>query len=311
MKLKFLLFTLSLVATLPVFAQSIDEIRESSDYISGEGFGRSLREADNDALKSLISKISISVHSDFSSVEEEVVTSDGVDANSAVRSVIQTYSQATLQNTERIIVKQEPNAEVFRYVKRSDVNKIFESRKNKVLDMMSSAQKAESKGKIDDALRYYYWGYCLLQSLPNANSVTNEAGNVLVHWIPDQIDDILGGETLPAVVIGPWSDLIRYGETVPVAFPVQPFAIVRLSALLREDQPSGPGPGVGIDLDVNEEVIGAVAPVHCADLHALQSLELYLPCPDSFAPDHQLQRRLHPHPPARWLDALDPPLCDA
>ena len=191
MKLKFLLFTLSLVATLPVFAQSIDEIRESSDYISGEGFGRSLREADNDALKSLISKISISVHSDFSSVEEEVVTSDGVDANSAVRSVIQTYSQATLQNTERIIVKQEPNAEVFRYVKRSDVNKIFESRKNKVLDMMSSAQKAESKGKIDDALRYYYWGYCLLQSLPNANSVTNEAGNVLVHWIPDQIDDIL------------------------------------------------------------------------------------------------------------------------
>lgn len=191
MKLKFVLFTLSLAATLPVLSQSVEEIRESSDYISGEGFGRSLREADNDALKSLISKISISVHSDFSSVEEEVVTSDGVDANSAVRSVIQTYSQATLQNTERIIVKQEPNAEVFRYVKRSDVNKIFESRKNKVLDMMASAQKAESKGKIDDALRYYYWGYCLLQSLPNANAVTNEAGNVLVHWIPDQIDDIL------------------------------------------------------------------------------------------------------------------------
>ena len=57
--------------------------------------------------------------------------------------------------------------------------------------MMASAQKAEKKGKIDDALRYYYWGYCLLQSLPNANAVTNEAGNVLVHWIPDQIDDIL------------------------------------------------------------------------------------------------------------------------
>lgn len=191
MKLKFVLFTLSLAVAMPMLAQSVEEIRESSDYIFGEGFGRSLREADNDALRSLISKISISVQSDFSSVEEEVVSSDGVDANSAVRSVMQTYSQATLQNTERIIVKQEPNAEVFRYVKRSDVNKIFESRKNKVLDMMASAQKAESKGKIDDALRYYYWGYCLLQSLPNANSVTNEAGNVLVHWIPDQIDDIL------------------------------------------------------------------------------------------------------------------------
>lgn len=191
MKTKVVLLSLLLAISVPVLSQSVDEIRESSDYIFGEGFGRSLREADNDALKSLISKISISVQSDFSSVEEEVVSSDGVDANSAVRSVIQTYSQATLNNTERIIVKQEPNAEVFRYVKRSDVNKIFESRKAKVLDMMASAAKAEKKGKIDDALRYYYWGYCLLQSLPNANSVTNEAGNVLVHWIPDQIDDIL------------------------------------------------------------------------------------------------------------------------
>ena len=191
MKTKFVLLSLLVSVCLPALSQSVDEIRDSKDYISGEGYGRSLREADNDALKSLISKISVSVQSDFSSVEEEVVTSDGVDANSAVRSVIQTYSQATLQNTERIIVKQEPNAEVFRYVKRSDVAKIFESRKAKVLDMMSSAQKAEKKGKIDDALRYYYWGYCLLQSLPNANSVTNEAGNVLVHWIPDQIDDIL------------------------------------------------------------------------------------------------------------------------
>ncbi len=191
MKTKFVLLSLLMSVCLPALSQSVDEIRESKDYISGEGYGRTLREADNDALKSLISKISVSVQSDFSSVEEEVVTSDGVDANSAVRSVIQTYSQATLQNTERIIIKQEPNAEVFRYVKRSDVAKIFESRKAKVLDMMASAQKAEKKGKIDDALRYYYWGYCLLQSLPNANAVTNEAGNVLVHWIPDQIDDIL------------------------------------------------------------------------------------------------------------------------
>lgn len=182
-----------LLLSLPVFAfsQSVDEIRESRDYISGEGYGRTLREADNDALKTLISKISVSVQSDFSSVEEEVVSSDGIDANSAVRSVISTYSQATLNNTQRIIIKQEPNAEVFRYVKRSEVAKIFESRKAKVLDMMASAAKAESKGKIDDALRYYYWGYCLLQSLPNANAVTNEAGNIIVHWIPEQINDIL------------------------------------------------------------------------------------------------------------------------
>lgn len=180
-----------LVTPFMVTAQSVDEIKESGDYLFGEGFGRSLREADNDALKSLVSKISVSVESDFSSVEEEVATTDGIDATTAVKSVISTYSQATLQNTERIIIKQEPNAEVFRYVKRSEVNKIFESRKIKLLDMLASASKAESNYKIDDALRYYYWGYCLLQSLPNSNAVTDQDGKILINWIPEQIDHIL------------------------------------------------------------------------------------------------------------------------
>lgn len=190
MKRHNIIFFLALVLPATALAQSVDEIRESPDYISGEGFGRSLREADNDALKSLISKISVSVESDFSSVEEEVASDEGVDSKSAVKSVISTYSQATLQNTERIIIKNEPNAEVFRYVKRSEVNRIFESRKAKLLDMLESAAKAESKGKIDDALRYYYWGYCLLQSLPNSNAVTNANGNILINWIPEQINDI-------------------------------------------------------------------------------------------------------------------------
>ena len=38
-------------------AQSVDEVRNNPDYLYGEGFGRSLREADNDALQNLISKI--------------------------------------------------------------------------------------------------------------------------------------------------------------------------------------------------------------------------------------------------------------
>ena len=150
MKRHNIIFFLALVLPATALAQSVDEIRESPDYISGEGFGRSLREADNDALKSLISKISVSVESDFSSVEEEVASDEGLDSKSAVKSVISTYSQATLQNTERIIIKNEPNAEVFRFVKRSEVNRIFESRKAKLLDMLESAAKAESKGKIDD-----------------------------------------------------------------------------------------------------------------------------------------------------------------
>lgn len=191
MKFRFSILALSLTSALAVSAQSVTEIRNSSDYIYGEGFGRTLRAADNDALQNLISKISVSVESDFSSIEEEVNSADGLDATQAVKSVINTYSQATLQNTERLVIKQEPDAEVFRFVKRSEVDRIFEARRTKLLDMIQSAAKAEKSGKIDDALRYYYWGFCLLQSLPSSNAVTDSEGHILVNYIPEQINTIL------------------------------------------------------------------------------------------------------------------------
>lgn len=191
MKKRVIPIILAMFLPIIAVAQSVDEIRANPDYLYGEGFGRSLREADNDALQNLISKISVSVESDFSSVEEEVVGGGDLDSKSAVKSVVSTYSQATLQNTERIIIREDPDAAVFRYVKRSEVTKIFETRKTKLLDMVASAVKAEKNGKIDDALRYYYWSYCLLQSLPSANAVAGTEGQVLVNWIPMQINDIL------------------------------------------------------------------------------------------------------------------------
>lgn len=174
-------------------AQSTDEIRANSEeYLSGEGWGESLKAADNAALQDLISKISVSVEAQFENIEEEMSDQDGVDSHSACRSVVNTYSQATLQNTQRIVLENEPDAHVFRYVKRSEADKIFESRRLKVFDMVASATRAVDKGKVDDALRYYYWGYCLLQSIPGANSVTDANGHVLTHWIPEQMNEIFG-----------------------------------------------------------------------------------------------------------------------
>lgn len=173
-----------------VYAQSIEDIRESEDYLCGEGWGESLKAADNAALQDLISQISVSVESQFENIEEEVTDQVNVDSRSACRSVVNTYSQATLQNTNRIVIENEPDAHVFRYVKRSEVDKIFESRRLKVYDMAGSASRAIEKGKIDDALRYYYWSYCLLQSIPGSNSVVDDNGHVLTHWIPEQMDEI-------------------------------------------------------------------------------------------------------------------------
>ena len=176
-----------------VCAQSVEDIKASDEYLSGEGWGESLKAADNAALQDLISKISVSVESQFENIEEEVTDQVSVDSRSACRSVVNTYSQATLQNTQRIVIENEPDAHVFRYVKRSEVDKIFESRRLKVFDMVASAGRAVEKGKVDDALRYYYWSYCLLQSIPGANAVTDANGRVLTNWIPEQMNEVFGG----------------------------------------------------------------------------------------------------------------------
>ena len=181
------------VSSNALIAQSVNEIKESDEYLSGEGWGESLKAADNAALQDLISKISVSVESQFENIEEEMSDQNGIDSRSACRSVVNTYSQATLQNTQRIVIENEPNAHVFRYVKRSEVDKIFESRRLKIFDMVASAVRAVEKGKIDDALRYYYWSYCLLQSIPGANAVTDANGHVLTHWIPEQMNEVFGG----------------------------------------------------------------------------------------------------------------------
>lgn len=173
-----------------ISAQSVEDIKASEEYLTGEGWGESLKAADNAALQDLISKISVSVESQFENIEEEITDQVSVDSRSACRSVVNTYSQATLQNTQRIVIENEPDAHVFRYVKRSEVDKIFASRRLKVLDMVASAARAVEKGKVDDALRYYYWSYCLLQSIPNANGVVDNAGHVLTHWIPEQMNEV-------------------------------------------------------------------------------------------------------------------------
>ena len=85
-------------------AQSIEQIKAERDkYIWGEGSGITLKQADQEALSLLISQISTNVESSFSSLYEEM-RDNGKNENlkEVCKSVIKTYSNATLRNTERI-----------------------------------------------------------------------------------------------------------------------------------------------------------------------------------------------------------------
>lgn len=189
-KLILLIFMLAAVGVSS--AQTLEEIKGSPDvYLYGMGSSVTVARADNMALTDLISQIAVVVESDITMVDSEDV--DG-NVKSEFMSVMNSYSTATLNNTNRIIINNEPKAEVLRYIKRSEIDRIFESRKVKVLEMVRLADKALEQNRIDNALKYYYWSYVLVKSLryPNEPTYTSEDGveSRLIVWLPNRINSI-------------------------------------------------------------------------------------------------------------------------
>lgn len=183
-----MLFSLSLQA------QTVEEIQQSDEYLWGTGNAPTLRQADNEALASLISQISTNVSSRYEQVLEGGAENGEVTEKDKFKSIINTYSHSTLTNTQRIVIQNEPDAAVLRYIKKSEIQRIFNGRKVKLLDFAQEAMRLEKKAQVADALRYYYWSLTLLQSYPDGNYLTmkDDKGQeqLLVSWIPKQMNDI-------------------------------------------------------------------------------------------------------------------------
>ena len=129
---KLLFLVLLLNGLFALNAQNIEFIKANRQtYLWGEGTGKTVKAADQNALAEIISQISTQVESSTAGVTIE----NGKEFKKTWKDVVNTYSSATLSNTEKIVLQNEPDAKVFRYVKRSEVAKIFESRKNKIIDL--------------------------------------------------------------------------------------------------------------------------------------------------------------------------------
>lgn len=197
--------------SLNVSAQTIDEIKaDRQNYIWGEGTGVTLNRADQNALGMLINQISTQVESRFTLLQEEV----GGNFQDAFKGVINTYSSATLRNTERIVISNEPDAKVFRYIKRADVDKIFADRKRKIIEFAHNGQQFMESGEVAYALRYFYWSLTLLRSHPSANTISmnDSKGNerLLISWIPIQINSIFSDIRITTSQCIKDDDLTRY-----------------------------------------------------------------------------------------------------
>ena len=190
-----LLFILLSTCTINGYTQNWEQVeKDAKTYLSGEGWGSTIEEADQQALADLISKISVVVSHDFAMTEDETTKNGQLDATNYVSSKVNTYSQSTLTNTERIVIENEPDAHVGRYIKRSELNRIFEGRKLKVSEFAGLGEKAEQNYKVADALRYYYWAFSLLKTLqyPNEETFTDSQGTShhLATWLPATINAI-------------------------------------------------------------------------------------------------------------------------
>lgn len=153
---------LAFLCTFSLSAQDIQSIKSNSMYWNAEGDGTTIEEAENDALSQIIRQISVFLSTSTQMTNESERKSNGrIESFSKQDNSIKSFSFASLKNIEKRVLAPEPNAKVFMWVAKSEVDRMFEERKNKILDFVKTGKIAEQRLQIDDAIRNYYWAFML------------------------------------------------------------------------------------------------------------------------------------------------------
>ena len=129
-------------------------------------------EADKFALADLSSRITVKVVGRFDIDNKEIIENGNQNSQNVTKSIIGTYTSSMLTNTECIYLSHEPKAHVFRYINRAEVHRIFTERERRAKEFIRMALECESKGRIDEALRCYYWALCLVRSLQHPSGAS-------------------------------------------------------------------------------------------------------------------------------------------
>ena len=169
-----------------LFINAQDRITDDKVFV-GYGTGRNMRSADNNAIQGLIDQMA-EYYSPSYWCAMDYMLEEPADDKSVAKAIINTYLTYIQNNSDRAILNQSSNYQIERTISLSSFEQIIDTRRFKMDDMLKSAINAERTGKIDDALRYYNWGYYLLLSLPNSDKVSLNGEN-LMDLIPLRIDE--------------------------------------------------------------------------------------------------------------------------
>lgn len=183
------------LCSMTSWAQDWDEIvNDRNTYYYGIGISQNREAANSAALSELTGKISVAVESTFTTIEDEKNQNGDVDAATYVTSKVKTYSAATINNAEELDKFEGDEWNVLRYIRRDELNKIFEGRRKRVEELVRSAEKAEGEYKVGDALKYYYWAFTLLKTIQYSDHMTftDYLGkeHTLASYLPVCMDNI-------------------------------------------------------------------------------------------------------------------------
>jgi len=184
------------LCSILVQAQDIESIKNDPNYIWGQGVGATLRAADDNAVKDLISQITVNVESSTQTTVSNQQSGQNVQSSISTTGDLKVSSSVSLSNCQRLVASEGKSFVVLRYVAREEIDKMFQVRIDKIWDLVAAGERADELNKVSDVLRNYYWALKVLSSLPaerRAMVVTNDGiflSTELRERITRAMDDI-------------------------------------------------------------------------------------------------------------------------
>ena len=190
------------LTSFPVFSQDdMEVIKRDPTYVWGQGEGETLQAADDNAVRDLISQISVSVDSHTETMISNEVSNADVRSSVSTTGNLRVSSSVSLSNCRRIVSEEGSYFIVLRYVDKAEIEKMFDARKTKIRDLIHTAENAEELSKVGDALRNYYWALKLVISIPeeHRSHMTTETGALMTTMLRERINNILDSVSIAPV----------------------------------------------------------------------------------------------------------------
>jgi len=187
------LFLASLFVSLSVSAQDFESIKNDPSYVWGQGSGESLQSADDNAVKDLVSQISMNIDNQTETTISNEQRGDGAKSSVSTSGNLRVSSSVSLSNCKRLVAEEGSYFIVLRYVPREEIDKMFDARKAKIDDLVRAGERAEELTKVGDALRNYYWALKMTISIPEEqrSRMRSEGGMLLTTELRERLANIL------------------------------------------------------------------------------------------------------------------------